>query len=109
LSHGREEKPTDDGKSNQQQSREERAPPRKEAHETASGNSDKDNSRMREEGKTLMRTEVPLVSAKDVEEWVTNLKIALSLWSVPDARKKGIYPELVVSLFHGNVLHLIVD
>jgi hypothetical protein len=33
----------------QQQNREERAPPRKETQETASENSDKDNSRMKEE------------------------------------------------------------
>jgi hypothetical protein len=56
-----------------------------------------------------MRAEVFLVSAKDVEEWVTNLKIALSLWSVPDVKKKGMFLELAVSLFHGNVLLLFVD
>jgi hypothetical protein len=56
-----------------------------------------------------MRAEVFLVSAKDVEEWVTNLKIALSLWSVPNVKKKGMFLELAVSLFHGSVLLLFVD
>jgi hypothetical protein len=59
--------------------------------------------------RTLMRVEVFLGFAKDVEEWVTNLKSALSRWSVPNVKKKGMFLELAVSLFHGSVLLLFVD